>query len=134
MECEAPPDFTNDTQLAAQLGYGCTAYGGQWSQDVQLTRAWCTALPGIECDGPRRFMVGNVPCVRYTGQYFLSTLLFSIMLGWFGVDRFCLGYVATGIIKLLTLGGFGVWWLVDMGLIAAGLLTPADGSVWEPLY
>lgn len=45
-------------------------------------------------------------------------LLMSIFFGWIGVDRFILGKVFTGILKLLTLGGFGIWWLVDLILIA----------------
>lgn len=35
-----------------------------------------------------------------------------------GVDRFIMGKVGTGILKLITLGGFGVWWLIDLILIA----------------
>lgn len=48
----------------------------------------------------------------------LMALLFSIFLGWIGVDRFVMGYVGTGIVKLLTGGGLGVWWVIDLILIA----------------
>ncbi|MFH1972910.1 MAG: TM2 domain-containing protein [archaeon] len=53
----------------------------------------------------------------------LTTLLLSIFLGPLGVDRFYLGLTGTGILKLLitivTLGmGAGVWWLIDIILIA----------------
>ncbi|MBI2908130.1 MAG: TM2 domain-containing protein [Chloroflexi bacterium] len=37
----------------------------------------------------------------------------SILYGYFGLDRFYQGQVAWGTIKLLTLGGFLVWWLID---------------------
>jgi len=48
----------------------------------------------------------------------LVTLLMSIFFGCIGVDRFIMGYVGTGLLKLFTLGGFGVWWVVDVILIA----------------
>ena len=41
-------------------------------------------------------------------------------------------YTTTGVLKLLTLGMFGVWWLFDIAAIASGWLRP-DG-LWEPLY
>ena len=45
-------------------------------------------------------------------------LLMSIIFGWLGVDRFIMGKIGTGLLKLITLGGFGVWWLIDLILIA----------------
>ena len=46
------------------------------------------------------------------------TLLMSIFFGTLGVDRFLMGHVGLGVLKLLTAGGCGVWWLVDVILIA----------------
>ena len=45
-------------------------------------------------------------------------LIMSVIFGWFGVDRFIMGKVGTGILKLITFGGLGIWWLVDLILIA----------------
>ena len=45
-------------------------------------------------------------------------LIMSIFFGSIGVDRFIMGKVGTGILKLITFGGFGIWWLVDVVLIA----------------
>lgn len=54
-------------------------------------------------------------------------LLLSIFLGPLGIDRFYLGYTGLGIVKLLTGGGCGIWWLVDVILIATNGLNDAEG-------
>ncbi len=46
------------------------------------------------------------------------TLIMSIIFGQLGVDRFIMGHVGLGILKLLTFGGCGIWWLIDWILIA----------------
>ncbi|KYK25610.1 hypothetical protein AYK26_05720 [Euryarchaeota archaeon SM23-78] len=46
------------------------------------------------------------------------TLVMSILFGGLGVDRFMMGQVGWGILKLITLGGLGIWWLIDWILIA----------------
>lgn len=45
-------------------------------------------------------------------------LVMSVFVGWAGVDRYLMGKVGTGILKLVTFGGLGIWWLVDIILIA----------------
>jgi hypothetical protein len=50
----------------------------------------------------------------------LVALLLSIFLGELGVDQFYIGNIGLGVGKLLTCGGCGVWWLVDVILFAIG--------------
>ncbi|NGX60956.1 MAG: hypothetical protein K940chlam9_00431 [Chlamydiae bacterium] len=48
----------------------------------------------------------------------ILTLLMSIFFGSLGIDRFIMRHVGLGLLKLITLGGFGIWWLIDVILIA----------------
>lgn len=52
-------------------------------------------------------------------NYFIALAL-SVFVGEFGIDRFYMGKIGTGILKLITIGGFGVWWIIDIVLIASG--------------
>lgn len=45
------------------------------------------------------------------------SLVLSVLVGGLGVDRFYIGDIGAGVGKLLTGGGLGVWWLVDLFVI-----------------
>lgn len=49
-----------------------------------------------------------------------TALLLSILLGFVGADRFYVGRTGLGILKLVTLGGYFVWWVVDVVLLLQG--------------
>lgn len=56
----------------------------------------------------------------------------SFFLGMLGADRFSLGYGLLGILKLLTVGGCGVWWIVDLIALVMGKMRDADDYELRP--
>lgn len=62
-------------------------------------------------------------------RHFLILFFFSFMWGSFGVDRFYMGFIGTGILKLLTFGGLGFWSLSDMIIIMTGTFRDKEGRL-----
>ena len=48
----------------------------------------------------------------------IFTWALSLVLGIYGADRFARGQIGLGLLKLMTFGGFGIWYLADV-IIAA---------------
>ncbi|TQL47156.1 TM2 domain-containing protein [Homoserinimonas aerilata] len=68
-----------------------------------------------------------VPAASESRKTFLATWLLSLLLGILAVDRFYLGKVGTGILKLITFGGGGIWYLIDLILTLAGSQKDKQG-------
>jgi TM2 domain-containing membrane protein YozV len=61
-------------------------------------------------------------------RHFLAAFFLSFIFGVFGIDRFYLGKYWTGILKLLTFGGMGVWALIDLNIIMSGGMRDKQGN------
>ena len=63
----------------------------------------------------------------YSSRSRRTALALAFFGGILGLDRFYLGKIGTGFAKLMTIGGFGVWWLSDLIGLGARLTTDIDG-------
>jgi hypothetical protein len=62
------------------------------------------------------------------GKSQLVAAILAFFLGGIGIHRFYLGYTLIGILQIITLGGLGIWALIDFIRILTGDLKPKDGE------
>ena len=65
--------------------------------------------------------------VEKSEKGFVPTLLLAFFLGGLGVHRFFVGKIGTGILQLVTLGGLGIWILIDLIMIILGSFKDKQG-------
>ena len=83
----------------------------------------------VDVESNRTYTASQIPGV-FSDKEYLVALLFSIFLGGWGAERFYMGQIGMGIGKLLTFGGCGIWYLIDIILIAT---RSSNDSLGRPL-
>lgn len=79
------------------------------------------AIPPFQSNPPAKpHQLPDPSGASISPKSFVLTWIFAWMLGGLGVDRFYLGKVGTGILKLVTFGGLGIWVLIDLILVLTG--------------
>lgn len=63
---------------------------------------------------------------------FRAAWAWAVCLGYFGADRFYLGQKGTAWLKLLTVGGYGIWWVIDLFMLAKGKKKDVFGRLVAP--
>jgi len=62
-------------------------------------------------------------------QSYISVVLICWFFGVFGAHRFYTGHTITGLIQLFTLGGFYIWWLIDLFTVISGNFKNSKGKL-----
>ena len=59
----------------------------------------------------------------------IACLLFLLLLNLLGIHRFYVGKIGTGFLFLITFGGFGLWWLIDLIMLLCGAFKDKEGEI-----
>ncbi len=63
---------------------------------------------------------------------YIAMILLCFFLGSLGIHRFYAGKIGTGILMIITLGGLGIWTLIDFIMIIIGKFKDKEGMEIKP--
>ncbi len=104
------PDMAADTAMVAELAAHRTI-----TRDTRV----------VDVATGNEFPAHMIPGV-FSPKNWTVALVLSVLLGYLGVDRFYLGSGGLGFLKLVSVGGGGLWWIIDIVLLATK--TANDGK------
>lgn len=83
-----------------------------------------SAIACPSCGAPQQ----NSKAEHKSDKTILPAFLLCFFLGVFGIHRFYVGKVGTGILQLITFGGFFIWAFFDFIMIIAGEFSDREGK------
>ena len=69
----------------------------------------------------------QIDAINTSPNDWIVCFILVIFLGFWGVHRFYVRKIGTGILMFLTFGGFGIWWFIDLILIAVASFRDKEG-------
>ena len=106
----------------------CPRCGKQVDESASFCPECGTNLPRNTQSGNVHPAGGNTVIGENLNERWLITFLLCFFLGWLGIHRFYTNRTATGVAMLLTLGGCGIWVLVDFIMILCNTYTDGNGQ------
>ena len=79
---------------------------------------FCNSRVGYKEEAPVKKEFSDSPVTGKKQVNWVLCLVMSIVFGGIGIDRFIMGHIGLGILKLVTCGGCSIWYIVDIILIA----------------
>jgi len=67
-------------------------------------------------------------------RYYGVTVVLVVLFGYIGAHRFYAGRNITAVVQAITLGGFGVWWVIDILVVSLGQFRDVSDRYirWRP--
>lgn len=73
-------------------------------------------------------IVNDANTITKSEKVNLVAFLLCFFLGGLGIHRFYVGKIGTGVAQIFTLGGLGIWWLIDLIMIAISKFKDKSGN------